>query len=101
MVFDNKNGADYQVHKSLKQFLGKEGEKRSTSFSFLPFSKGSRDCIGKYFALLEIKIALAALVCRFDATVVDVDDVYTTRLTSIPGNGCKVYLRSRHKKSHY
>lgn len=78
-----------------ERFLGEDGKKRALSFSFVPFSKGPRDCIGKYFALLETKIALAALVCRYDASVVDADEVYTTRLTSIPKNGCKVNLCRR------
>ena len=78
-----------------ERFMGEEGKKMVSSFSFLPFSKGSRDCIGKYFALLELKIALAALICRYDGVVVDQDEVYTTRLTSIPMGGCKVNLARR------
>ena len=54
-----------------------------------------RDCIGKYFALLETKIALSALICRYDGEVVDKDEVYARRLTSIPKGGCKVYLSHR------
>jgi len=78
-----------------ERFLGEDGKKRAASFSFLPFSKGSRDCIGKYFALLETKIALAALMCRYDGTAVDANEVYTARLTSIPMGGCKVKLQRR------
>lgn len=78
-----------------ERFLGEEGKKMVSSFSFLPFSKGSRDCIGKYFAMLELKIALAALICRYDGSVVDQDEVYTTRLTSMPMGGCKVNLARR------
>lgn len=78
-----------------ERFLGEAGKERAKSFSFLPFSKGSRDCIGKYFALLETKIALAALVCRYDGDVVDRDEVYTSRVTSIPMGGCKVNLCRR------
>ena len=78
-----------------ERFMGEEGKQMITSFSFLPFSKGSRDCIGKYFAMLELKIALAALICRYDGIVVDQDEVYTTRLTSIPMGGCKVHLSRR------
>lgn len=79
-----------------ERFLGDDGRKLVTSNMFLPFSKGHRDCIGKYFALLEAKIALAALVTRYDAAAVDAEkEVYTTRLTSIPMNGCKVKLSLR------
>jgi len=83
-----------------ERFLGEEGRKKISSFGFLPFSKGSRDCIGKYFALLEAKIALAALITRYDGTPVDADkEVYTARLTSVPKNGCKVNLTRRTKVS--
>lgn len=79
-----------------ERFLGDEGRKKISSFGFLPFSKGSRDCIGKYFALLESKIALAALITRYDGTPVDADqEVYTARLTSVPKNGCLVNLTRR------
>ena len=77
------------------RFLGEAGKNRIASSSFLPFSKGARDCIGKYFALLEIKIALAALVCRYDGDVVDSEEAYVAKLTSIPQGGCKVNLRRR------
>jgi cytochrome P450 len=77
------------------RFLGEEGQKRIASFSFLPFSKGMRDCIGKYFALIETKVALAVLISRYDASVVDGVELYGSRLTSIPMGGCKVELRRR------
>ena len=79
-----------------ERFLGDEGRKLIASYSFLPFSKGSRDCIGKYFALLETKIALAALVTRYDGVALDVkNEVCTARLTFVPMNGCKVKLNHR------
>lgn len=79
-----------------ERFLGEEGRKKMNSFGFLPFSKGSRDCIGKYFALLETKITLAAMITRYDANVVDPEkEIYSTRLTSIPKNGCLVKLARR------
>jgi cytochrome P450 len=78
-----------------ERFLGEAGRANLRSQHFLPFSRGSRDCIGKYFALLEAKIALAALIVRYDGTVVDDDEVYAARLTSIPGNGCQVKLSRR------
>jgi cytochrome P450 len=81
-----------------ERFLGEEGRTKINSFGFLPFSKGSRDCIGKYFAMLETKIALAALVTRYDGTAVDASqEVYTARLTSAPKNGCLVKLVRRSK----
>mmetsp|Transcript_34164 Transcript_34164/g.72789 ORF Transcript_34164/g.72789 Transcript_34164/m.72789 type:complete len:490 (-) Transcript_34164:55-1524(-) len=78
-----------------ERFLGEDGRKRISSSGFLPFSKGARDCIGKYFALLEAKLALATLICRYDGKIVDESEVYTTRLTAIPRGGCAVHLRRK------
>ncbi|KAL7487962.1 hypothetical protein ACHAW6_013551 [Cyclotella cf. meneghiniana] len=78
-----------------ERFLGEEGKKKIASSSFLPFSKGMRDCIGRYFALLETKIALAVLISRYDAIHVDDVEIYASRLTSIPLGGCKVKLHHR------
>lgn len=78
------------------RFLGDKGKEHIASSSFLPFSKGTRDCIGKYFALLEIKIALAALITMYDGCVVTAEEEeYVARLTSIPKNGCMVNLSRR------
>lgn len=94
------NQRDPEVWEELDKFIperfdGEAGKKRIASSSLLPFSKEERDCIGKYFAFLKTKIALAALICRYDRDVVDVDEVYARRLTSIPKGGCKVYLSHR------
>eukprot|EP00531_Pseudo-nitzschia_arenysensis_P004444 CAMPEP_0116130100 /NCGR_PEP_ID=MMETSP0329-20121206/8275_1 /TAXON_ID=697910 /ORGANISM="Pseudo-nitzschia arenysensis, Strain B593" /LENGTH=513 /DNA_ID=CAMNT_0003624407 /DNA_START=119 /DNA_END=1659 /DNA_ORIENTATION=+ len=75
-----------------ERFLGDEGRKKINSFGFLPFSKGSRE----YFALLETKIALAALITRYDGSVVDADqEIFTAKITNVPKNGCKVKLARR------
>ncbi|VEU38684.1 unnamed protein product [Pseudo-nitzschia multistriata] len=79
-----------------ERFLGDEGRNLISSHSYLPFSKGSRDCIGKYFALLEAKIAIAALVTRYDGVPLDKEnEVYMARITSLPENGCKMKLSRR------
>mmetsp|Transcript_23792 Transcript_23792/g.52006 ORF Transcript_23792/g.52006 Transcript_23792/m.52006 type:complete len:241 (-) Transcript_23792:382-1104(-) len=79
-----------------ERFMGDQGRRLVASHSFLPFSRGPRDCIGKYFALLETKIALAVLVTRYDGVALEAEnEVYTTRITSLPMNGCRVKLRPR------
>ncbi len=40
----------------------------------MPFGSGPRTCPGRYLALLEIKIALAMLLARFDIVAVDTPD---------------------------
>jgi cytochrome P450 len=44
-------------------------EKSMTNFepySFIPFSAGSRSCIGKYLALAEAKLIIIQILQRFD-----------------------------------
>ncbi|KAG7374640.1 cytochrome P450 [Nitzschia inconspicua] len=65
------------------------------SHKFLPFSKGKRDCLGKYFAMIEAKLAVAALVQRYDMTCYDEKETVGTRITSYPIGGAKVYLTLR------
>jgi cytochrome P450 len=62
---------------------------------FTAFSKGPRDCIGKYFALLESKLAISALVTRYDVECVDPKERLVTLLTNAPKNGAAVNFRRR------
>jgi cytochrome P450/NADPH-cytochrome P450 reductase len=45
-----------------------ENEARIPAHAYKPFGNGSRACIGRMFAVMEAKLALALLVQRFDFT---------------------------------
>ncbi|GKY96261.1 hypothetical protein MPSEU_000585700 [Mayamaea pseudoterrestris] len=69
--------------------------KYSISAKFTAFSRGSRDCIGKYFALIESKLAISALVTKNDFEAVDPKERMLVLITSLPSNGAQVKFRRR------
>jgi cytochrome P450 len=75
-----------------------DGSEEDINSKFLPFSKGKRDCIGKYFALLEAKLAVSALVMRYDIECVDPTDYMEQVLTNLPKRGAKVRFSPRGTK---
>jgi cytochrome P450 len=60
-----------------ERWLGEGGPSQQASAAkriAMPFGAGPRICPGRYLALLEIKLAMAALLGRFDITSVGTDD---------------------------
>jgi cytochrome P450 len=62
---------------------------------FTAFAKGPRDCIGKYFALIEAKLAISALVTRYDMECIDPNERMKVLITSLPANGAQVRFSQR------
>jgi len=81
-----------EVFRPERMLDGSEGD---VDAKLMYFAKGPRDCLGKYFALLEAKLALAALVSRYDLRCVDPDERITYNLTNVPANGAKVRFSPR------
>jgi cytochrome P450 len=69
------------------------------TFTWLPFGGGRRRCLGQAFAMLELRVVLAALVAAADL-VAPADEVQDERrlrrnITVSPAAGARVVLQSR------
>lgn len=67
-------GSDSREFKPERHNSG-EASSRS-AYSWLPFSAGSRNCIGQKFALMEAEELLASIVKNFDIQTYEEDDVF-------------------------
>lgn len=64
----------------------------------MPFGAGPRICPGRYMALLEMKLAMATLLGRFDITAVDTEDGLPAREVlkfAMAPMGLRMKLRER------
>ena len=93
----------YVMHRSKANWGTDAEEFRPSRFlsdpnpkAFMPFSKGVYDCLGKSFAMLEAKVAVAAMVSSFEFEAIDPEKEYVcVRLTNQPKFGCQVQCSSK------
>ncbi|KAK7861805.1 hypothetical protein R5R35_000573 [Gryllus longicercus] len=66
-------------------------------YAYVPFSAGSRNCIGQKFALLEEKTVLSAVIRRFRVRALDrpADITLVAELVLRPLNGIRLVLERR------
>ncbi len=78
-----------------ERFIGDDTDDRP-EFAYFPFGGGQRQCIGRRFALQELRVALAELLAdyRFEATD-DTDFDPAPGLTLRPGGPVEVRVRER------
>ncbi|XP_053391660.1 cytochrome P450 4B1-like [Mercenaria mercenaria] len=92
----NHNPAVWSDHEDFRPDRFSESEPERDPFSFIPFSAGTRNCIGQNFALNELKVVLSRLVQAFRIELDTSHEVVPQpKLVMRPKNGIKVFLRSR------
>ncbi|KAE8991555.1 hypothetical protein PR003_g21370 [Phytophthora rubi] len=64
-----EDAGEYKPERWIDPETGKV--KHVSSFKFISFIAGPRQCIGMRFALLQMRIAIAVLFSRFDLKTVD------------------------------
>jgi cytochrome P450 len=79
--------------------MEQEGGKAPGTYTWIPFGGGRRRCLGASFALLEMKIALRAVLERCELSPVGARAERTRRrsITISPAQGSLVLLSDRHR----
>jgi retinoid hydroxylase len=81
------------------RFAPDKAEDKQQSFGYIPFGGGLRECLGKEFARLEMKIFAAMLVRDFDWELLPNQDLDLTVIpTPHPRDGLQVKFRTRIKQ---
>jgi cytochrome P450 len=64
---------------------------------FNGWSRGPRDCLGRYFAKLEAKMAVSALVLRYDLECVNPAEELCYKVSACPKDGARVKMSRKTK----
>lgn len=94
----HKDGEIYQDSESFDpdRFSPERAEDKQKSFSYIPFGGGLRECLGKEFARLEMKVFAAMLVRNYTWELLPDQDLEMTVIpTPHPRDGLKINLSRR------
>lgn len=70
-------------------------------FAYIPFGGGRRKCVGNAFALLQVKAIFAALLARYEFSLVDAPETYRDDMPSLilrTSEPCRLRYRRRRKQ---
>ncbi len=74
-----------------------DARERRAKFAYIPFGGGPRSCIGANFAMMEMQIAITALLQSFDLEIAQDTPVEREAVISIrPKGGIRFTARKRH-----
>lgn len=71
---------------------------KSHTFSYVPFSAGSRNCIGQRFAVLEMKAIISKLLRKYEFRLADECLDHPSLIAALvlkPNNKINFYLKER------
>lgn len=76
-------------------------ERQFSPFEFLPFGAGARRCIGSAFAMMELKLALAKILSRWELELVDKREIHAKRrgLVTAPERPIQLLVKSQRSSS--
>ncbi len=82
-----------------ERFLEQEGGHAPGTYTWIPFGGGRRRCLGASFALMEMRIALRAVLERYELRPVGerAERIRRRSITISPTGGCLVELRDRQR----
>ncbi|KAF2894714.1 hypothetical protein ILUMI_11459 [Ignelater luminosus] len=101
----------YSLHRDPKYFpnpdkfdperFNDENKQTIVPFTYLPFGTGPRNCIGSRFALLEVKIVIFYLMCKFEIVPVEKTAIplvlSKSNVNPLPDEGFWLGLRLRNR----
>lgn len=65
------------------------------SYSYIPFSKGKRDCVGKRFAALSIKTMICRVIQQYELIEMGDEPIIVNEITAQSLNGFQLALKPR------